>query len=76
MFRLSAALRVQIIQQEARKQQGRRIEDMSVEDLLNAARAGYAIPTRQSWEQTVPYLERALILDPDNWMATAMLGTR
>lgn len=72
--RIAGAVRLRMPALLAERAEGRPLDEMDVEDLLNFAMNGNFTPTAQSWNRSREALAMALERDPQNWMAMTMLS--
>ncbi len=65
-------IRRRIAADDGDKLSGKNLDDMTLEQLLSAAGVSFFTPTMQAWSEAGKIAERALQMEPNNFMALAM----
>lgn len=70
--RLAMSIRRRIAADDAQRLEGRKLDELSFEELLSSAGTSFFMPTKAGWRGGGEIAEHALELNPENFMALAM----
>ena len=73
--RMALAVRLQTTTEDAQRASERDLDDLSLEELLSRAGLSFTVPTKAGWQRGGQVAERALAIDPNNFMALILAAS-